>query len=272
VRTVLRPSHCVDFPVSPQARDLGVVAKVMRQLRIHRATDQPAHQLFDQAARAPQVFRLAVPLSNWSTSSSGIAAAPALRPSGGDFPMASSPTAIVFGMSISFHLEISSKLVHEEPYTPGLPMDLTGTHEEANATDLARVGAEVDFAVQRLAYLRQYPDGRPGQPFVLNNAVAFSMAMMLGTLLDLILDVSEGRLPRGRDFIAELTDDGMDLTVRIQRGPDESRPGYKVLKDLAYSVTVDADKHCLVIRMSAASINARFPRLDPGVCPPSIAG
>jgi voltage-gated potassium channel len=32
--------------------------------------------------------------------------------------MASSSTANVFGMSISFHVEISSRLVHEEPYTP----------------------------------------------------------------------------------------------------------------------------------------------------------
>jgi len=151
-------------------------------------------------------------------------------------------------------------------------MDLTNTRKDVTATDIARVGAEVDFAVQRFAYLRQYPDGRPGQPFVLNNTVAFSMTMMLGILLDLILDVSDGRLPQGEDFTAELTDDGLDLIVRIRRGPDESRPGYKLLKDLAYSVTVDPDKRRLVIRMSARSINARFPDLDPKVCPPSIAG
>lgn len=150
-------------------------------------------------------------------------------------------------------------------------MDVTNAPEKANATDLARIGAEVDFAVQRFAYLRQHPDGRPGQPFSLDNAVAFSMTLMLGILFDLLLDVCDGHLPSRREFRAELTTDGMDVTVQIRRVPDESRPGYRLIKNLASSVTVDHDKRLLIINMSAASINAGFPERDPSVCPPSIA-
>jgi hypothetical protein len=147
----------------------------------------------------------------------------------------------------------------------------TQTPEEAIAMDLARVGAELDFAVQRFAYLRQHPDGRPGQPFTLDNAVAFSMTLMMGILLDLLLDVCDGRLPSGREFDAELTPDGMNVTIRTRRAPDESRSGYRLIKNLASSVTVDGHNNRLVICMSAASINSGFPPQDPAACPPSIA-
>lgn len=151
-------------------------------------------------------------------------------------------------------------------------MDLMHKSEEASAWDIARVGAELDFAVQRFAYLRQHPDGQSGQPLLLDNAVAFSMTLMLGILLDLLLDVCDGHLPHGRSFDAHLTPGGMDVTIRIRRAPDESRPGYKLIKKLASSVTVNHDKHCLVICMSCASINSGFPQQDPSVCPPSIVG
>lgn len=150
-------------------------------------------------------------------------------------------------------------------------MDLTHTTEEASPWDIARVGAELDFAVQRFAYLRQHPDGQDGQPFLLDNAVAYSMTLMLGILLDLLLDVCDGRLPYGKNLDAQLTPGGMDMTIRIRRVPDESRPGYKLIKNLASSVAVNHDKQCLVIRMSCASISSGFPQQDPSVCPPSIA-
>ena len=150
-------------------------------------------------------------------------------------------------------------------------MHVTTTSKDATALDLARVGGEVDFALQRFAYLRQHPDGQSGRPLLFDNAVAFSMALMLGILLDLLLDVCDGSLPHRKDFDAQLTPDGMDLTIRIRRVPDESRPGYTLLKNLASSVAVNHDKDCLVIRMSAASINSGFPQQDPSVCPPVIA-
>src|SRR5436853_84600 len=40
----------------------ALVSKMMRQLRVHRAADQLAHQLLDQAPRPEQILRLAVPL------------------------------------------------------------------------------------------------------------------------------------------------------------------------------------------------------------------
>jgi len=61
------------------------------------------------------------------------------------------------------------------------------------------------------------------------------------------------------------------LAIRIQRVPDESRAGYKLIKSLASSVAVNHEKTCLVIRMSAASINSGFPQQDPSVCPPVVA-
>lgn len=150
-------------------------------------------------------------------------------------------------------------------------MNVTGPPEEPYATDIARVGAELEFAVQRFAYLRQHPDGQPGQPFTLDNQVVFSMSLILGILLDLLLDVSDGHLPYGKDFDAQLTPDGMDVIIRVRRAPDESRRGYRLIKNLASSIAVDRDKQCLIIRMSAASINSRFPQQDPSVCPPAIA-
>jgi hypothetical protein len=143
--------------------------------------------------------------------------------------------------------------------------------KEVSATTIARVGAELDFAVQRFAYLRQHPDGQAGQPFPLDNAVAFSMVLMLVILLDVLLDVCDGCVPYGNDFEARPTAGGMDVIIRIRRVPDEARPGYRLIKNLASSVTVDHDKRLLMITMSAASINAGFPEQDPSVCPPSIA-
>jgi hypothetical protein len=151
-------------------------------------------------------------------------------------------------------------------------MNLAHEPKEPNTTDLAHVGAKVDFAVQRFAYLRQHPDGQPGQPFILDNAVAFSMSLMLGTFLDLILDVCDGRLPYGKHFDVQLTPEGMDVTIHIQHPPNESRPGYKLIRRLASSINVDHDKRCLVLKMSGASISSGFPQQDPSVCPPSIAG
>jgi hypothetical protein len=151
-------------------------------------------------------------------------------------------------------------------------MTVTLTPDDADADALARVGAGFDFAVQRFAYLRQHPDGQPGQPFTFDNAVAFSMSLMMGILLDLLLDVCDGRLPSGREFDAQLTPDGMNVTIRIQRAPDESRPGYRLIKKLASSVTADHDNNRLVICMSGASIASGFPQQDPTVCPPSIVG
>jgi|tagenome__1003787_1003787.scaffolds.fasta_scaffold19873381_1 hypothetical protein len=151
-------------------------------------------------------------------------------------------------------------------------MEASNTSKEDTALRLARVGAEFEFALERFAYLRQHPDGQSGRPLLFDNAVAFSMTLMLGILLDLLLDVRDGALPQGKDFDVEMTPDGMDLTIRIRRVPDESRPGYKLLKNLASSVAVNQDKHCLVIRMSAASINSGFPQQDPSVCPPVVIG
>jgi hypothetical protein len=151
-------------------------------------------------------------------------------------------------------------------------MDLTHAPPEPSVTDLARVGAELDFAVQRFAYLRQHPDGRSGQPFLLDNAVAFSMSLILGALLDLILDVRDGHLPYGKQFDAQLTPEGMDIILHIERPPNEFRSGYRLIRSLASSVTVDDDGRRLVIKMSAASITSGFPEQDPSVCPPSVAG
>ena len=150
-------------------------------------------------------------------------------------------------------------------------MEATNTSKEDTALHLALVGASFEFALERFAYLRQHPDGQSGQPLLFDNAVAFSMTLMLGMLLDLLLDVRDGGLPQGKDFDVEMTPDGMDLTIRIRRVPDESRPGYKLFKSLASSVAVNHDKDCLVIRMSAASINSGFPQQDPSVCPPVVA-
>jgi hypothetical protein len=149
-------------------------------------------------------------------------------------------------------------------------MDVTHSPQDVTALDLVRVGAKLDFAAQRFAYLRQHPDGRPGQPFVFDNAVAFSMTLMLGMLLDLILDVCDGHLPYGKTFDADLTPDGMDVTIQIRRVPDEARPGYKLIKSLASSIAVNHDKRNLVIRMSGASIDSGFPQQDQSVCPPVI--
>ena len=107
-------------------------------------------------------------------------------------------------------------------------MEASNTSKEDTAVRLARVGARFEFALQRFAYLRQHPDGQSGRPLLFDNAVAFSMTLMLGILLDLLLDVRDGALPQGKDFDVEMTPDGMDLTIRIRRVPDESRPGYKL--------------------------------------------
>jgi hypothetical protein len=126
--------------------------------------------------------------------------------------------------------------------------------------ELASLGAEIQFAVQRVIYLHQHPDAKPGQPFVWDNEAVVASSFITGALFDLLLDAFAGDLPSPTDFQALLTDNGMDIRLKIRRNPNDSRPGIQLLRRMASSILLVPGNKELVISVTGTSVEAGFPR------------
>jgi hypothetical protein len=144
--------------------------------------------------------------------------------------------------------------------------------EQAQQGQLSVVGGAIHFIVQRILYLRQHPDARPGQPFMWSNDVALGTALLTGALLDLFLDTLDGTLPVGNALGTRLTDSGIEIKLAIKRDPDASRPGYQLMAQLASSIhQLESDDRCLIINITGSSVEAGFPKGPETGCPPVVA-
>lgn len=137
--------------------------------------------------------------------------------------------------------------------------------------DAVSLGTQIVFFVQRIMYLHQHPDARPGQKFLDNDDAAFTDVLVTGSVVDLLVDISGGTLSAA-DFAASLTDDGVELRLGVRRSPDETRPGYQIMKGMSSSIVFDADKRCLTIKASGASVAAGLPGWTGKGCRPVIVG
>jgi hypothetical protein len=94
--------------------------------------------------------------------------------------------------------------------------------------------------------------------------------VITGALLDLLLDTRGGAFPVGGEFLAVLTESGMEIRLKTKTSPVESRPGYEMLKRLASSIRIDSDDQ-LIIEITGASVAVGFPRRPEGGSAPVIA-
>jgi hypothetical protein len=136
---------------------------------------------------------------------------------------------------------------------------------------LSALGAGIDFFAQRIMYLQQHPDARPAQELRFDDDAAFTSVLVTGALVDLLVDISGGTVSR-EDFDAPMTENGVDLHLRVRRDPDESRPGYRIMKLMASSMVFDRERGHLTICVTGTSVAAGLPKWQGPGCRPVIVG
>ena len=132
-------------------------------------------------------------------------------------------------------------------------------------------GATMHFVAHRILYLRQHPDGAPGQEIRMDTASANCIALVIGALSDLIVSASGLAAPWSGTGINIKDPVSLSVTMRLRQPPTGA--GTDILRSLSKSWDLRrlSDGHELVFELDAASIKAGLELLaDDETCPPLI--